>query len=371
MPEPSAILSPLPVVDAVIVGVGARSPAGLTALQVAMSARAMKFTPRASHMIDKNGDLIAMGRVMSIGDHVFGINRLLSLATPSLLQATYAVRAGAAGQRRAPGPLPLFVALPSRTRPGFDARAAQHLLAALEARSQVPIDHDSSRLIFGCRGGGAAAVELALAELRRGKHDAVVVGGVDSYFDPDALDSLDQALRLHGPSTENGFIPGEGAGFLTLALRHRAGALERHGQLLSCAVEDEPRPYGSDEPCMARGVTQAIKRAASRALGAESRRIPWMLTDVANERHRVEEWTFGAMRNAAAFSADAVHEQPLLQTGDLGAASAAVLLAIAAVRWQTGCAPGDCVLVATHSDGPERGVIVASIDPSRRSHGAA
>jgi hypothetical protein len=38
----------LPVSDAVIVGVGARAPLGLTALQVTMSVRAGKMDPRDS-----------------------------------------------------------------------------------------------------------------------------------------------------------------------------------------------------------------------------------------------------------------------------------------------------------------------------------
>ena len=72
------------------------------------------------------------------------------------------------------------------------------------------------------------------------------------------------------------------------------------------------------------------------------------------------------MRSRLVFDADVVHEQPLLKTGDLGAASAAMLLVMASVRWQTGCAAGDSVLVATHSDGPERGVVIAAADRAHR-----
>lgn len=83
------------------------------------------------------------------------------------------------------------------------------------------------------------------------------------------------------------------------------------------------------------------------------------MTDVANERHRVDEWSYGITRSHRAFRPDAEHEQPLLNTGDVGAASAAMLLSVAATQWQTGCAYGDCVLIGTHSDGPMRGAMVA------------
>ena len=54
------------------------------------------------------------------------------------------------------------------------------------------------------------------------------------------------------------------------------------------------------------------------------------------------------------------HDQPLLKTGDLGAASATTLLVLACVAWETGAAPAPLALVAAHSDGVERGAIVVA-----------
>ncbi|AGP36435.1 beta-ketoacyl synthase N-terminal-like domain-containing protein [Sorangium cellulosum] len=352
---------PLPTADAVLVGVGARAPCGLTALQIAMSVRALKMDPRPCHMVDKNGESIATARLPSIGDDVIGLDRFLALGGAALAQATYPFRS-VQEQRRAGLPaLPVFLSLPHEARPGFDPRLKHHLLPALAARAQVPFDLDRSRVVLHGRGGSVMAFELALDELRRGDRAAVVVGGVDSYFDPDVLDWLDQALRLHSLDTENGFIPGEGAAFVTLARRGRTDGLYRYGQVLSAASEHEPHPFGSDEPCLATGITRAVRRAVS-PVGQRQRRIPWAITDVVEERHRVDEWAAAFARNHFAFTAEAVHDQPLLQTGDLGAASAAMMVAIAAARWQTGCAAGDCALVATHSDGPERGAMLIAKD---------
>lgn len=338
-----------------IVGVGARSPAGLTAVQVTMSARALKLVPRESHMIDRAGQPMGVARLRSIGDNVYGIDRFLALAAPALTQAVHpwlAARGGQAAQ------LPVLVALPSEARPGFDARMLQHLLPALAARVRAPVDLSRSRLVCRDRGGGVAAFEAALAELRAGRCDVIAVGGVDSYFDPDVLEYLDRELRLHGPDTENGFIPGEGAGFLLLADSSRAAALPRRARLRSAVVMDEPRPYGSEHPCLALGMTLAVKKAVEAAGLAGEKSIGWALTDVANERHRVDEWTSAFLRNHEAFTPDVLHDAALLQTGDLGAASAAVLAAMAVTRWETGCAPDLLALIATHSDGPERGAMV-------------
>lgn len=351
MAEPSrASQEPL-----IIAGVGARTVAGLTALQVTMSALAQKFPLRESHMVDRNGEPIAVARLMSIGDQVVGIDRFIALGAPPLTQAAFP---WLDAQRRlgvAPAPIPVVLALPSKERPGFDPRLEQHLLPALAARSRVPLDVARSSLVLLGRGGGVAAFEKARELFAQGV-PAVLVGGIDSYFDSDVLDFLDNERRLHGPDTENGFIPGEGAAFVLLVAQQATRSLVIHGRIIAAATTEEPRPYGSDEPCLGVGMTLAVKRAAGEISGTGS--IRWVLTDVTDERHRVDEWTYAFARNHAAFSADVVHDQPLLKTGDLGAASVAVLLAMIAIRWQTGCAVDPTALIAVHSDGPTRGALL-------------
>lgn len=362
--------APLPALPAgrplaTIAGVGARTLAGLTALQVTMSARAQKFPIRESHLLDRNGELIAVARLMSIGDQVTGLDRFLALGVPPLRQACFPWMQERQQRGLPVVPVPLVLALPSEHRPGFDPRLERDLLPGLSARANVPLDLRASSLVLRCRGGGVAAFERAIALLQRGEHEAVLVGGLDSYFDPDVLEHLDEERRLHGPDTENGFIPGEGAACALLVRPGHARGLPVHGHILSVACAEEPRPYGSEEPCLGLGITLALKRATAAAMA--ERNLGWVLTDVTNERHRVDEWTYGFARTHAAFADDVVHEQPLLKTGDLGAASAAVLLAMAAIRWQTGCAEGPAVLIAVHSDGPTRGALVAMQGaPARR-----
>ena len=321
-----------------------------------MGVRAGKLDPRVCHMIDRAGDAIGTSRLASIGDQVMGLDRFVALGGPPMTQAAYPWLAAARDARRATPRIPAIVALPSERRPGIDPRLAPDLLVRLEARSQVPLDHDRSQLVFGCRAGGVAAIARAIALLGDGA-EFVLAGGVDSFFDPEVLEYLDRELRLHSLTAENGFIPGEGAGFVLLA-KQRAPHTPALGGIVSTALEREPRPYGSEEPCLALGMTLAAKRAVE-PVGSKSRRIGWVMTDVVDERHRVDEWAFAAARVAGAFAPDYVHEQILLATGDLGAASVGTMLAVAVTRWQTCCAPDDAVLVAAHSDGPERGALVA------------
>jgi 3-oxoacyl-[acyl-carrier-protein] synthase-1 len=350
-----------PPLEAMVVGVGARAHNGLSALQVAMSCRAGLMDPQESHMIDRHGEPIAMCRIMTVSDRVQGMARFVALAAPALAEALEPWRQAEAARRVAAQALPLCLALPHRTRPGLDPKLPARLIPELALRAPVAIDQRASRVVTGCRGGGVAAFEAALELLQHGA-PAVVVGGVDSYFDPDVLEHLDACRRLHGLETENGFIPGEGAAFLVLARVGSTAGLHRYARLLGAVTVAEPRPWDAAapperEPCLALGMTSAVERAVARA-GTAERSIGWILTDVANERHRVDEWTFAWLRNEAAFEREAVHEQPLLETGDVGAASAAMLVALASVRWQARCGVSPRALIAAHSDGPERGALV-------------
>ncbi len=353
--SPMSSSRPPPRADAVVVGVGARSHNGLTALQVTMSVRAGKLEPRESHIIDRHGERVGVCRLMSIGDRVQGLDRFVALGAPALRQAVFPWLDMFAQRGQAAPDIPVIISLPDESRPGLDPRLREQLLPALAARARVTLDRARSALVFAGRGGGVLAFEEALQRLRGGEVEAVEVGGIDSYFDPDILEHLDAEMRLHGLETENGFIPGEGAAFLLVT--SRAGSLTRLAEIKAAASALEPRPFGSSEPCLGLGITSAVKRALAAGAVADGS-IAWVLTDVANERHRVEEWAFAEARNHRAFTPDVVHDQPLLVTGEIGSASAAMLVALAATRWQTGAAESDRALVAAHSDGPERGAMI-------------
>jgi len=358
-PKPSTRAPASQAAAPTVVGVGARTHTGMTALQAVLSIRANKMVPRESHIVDAGGAPIATCRLASIADNVQGLERFLALAAPALVQACHPWLALERIRFGEPRPLPLIVAVPSSSRPGFDKRLVTELLDRLAESSRVPVDLRSSSVVTKCRGGGVEAFELALAKVRSGLHEAVVVGGVDSWFDPDVLEYLEAERRLHGPECENGFLPGEGAAFVVLGSGAGSLSLHRWGRVMSAATALEPRPYGSEEPCHALGMTAAIEKAVP-ANARKARLIPWQLSDVHNERHRVDEWQIARLRMFEAFRDDVVHDQPLLRAGDLGAASAAYLAVHAFVSWYVGCAPGDYALVAAHSDGAERGAMLLS-----------
>ena len=349
--------SPRPRGETVIVGVGARTHAGLNAQQATLAARAGKMRPRESHLIDRHGEPVSTCRLPSIADDVMGLHRFVTLGAPALMQASWPWRETHLRSGHGVPPLPIVCALPSTYRPGFDRKLERELFPWLQEKIGFALDAQRAALVTKDRGGGVKAFEWAM-QLLEGGAQIVAVGGIDTYFDPDCLEWLDTTYRLHSLDTENGFVPGEGAAFLLLTRRSRVSGLRKFGSIVGCAVAEEPRPYGHEEPTHGLGMTMAIREAVGSLTRA--RRIPWMLTDVANERHRVDEWQLASGRSFRCFTDDARHDQPLLKTGDVGAASAAMLAAMACTHWELGSAPGDVALIATHSDGAERGAMVLS-----------
>lgn len=323
-----------------VVAVGARIATGLDALGAATSVRARKSFVRETRFVDRAGEAIGLATVASIGEEVVGRDRFVALGAPALREATVVLPSlGLAS-------VPLYLAAPVEVDP-LDTRGAR-LFAALA--QEAPIDAAKSRVFPSGRAAGAIAVEQALGRISRGEDEAIVVGGIDSYFDPDRLEELDTARRLHGPQTENGFVPGEGAAFLLIASRRRATT--KLANIAGVGIEKEPRPYGAAEPTHALGITLACKRALGTA------RLGWALTDVVAERHRVEEWLYAAGRIQQQCTPDLRVDTPLLLTGDLGAASVPFLCVLACMGWKIGAGAGPFALVAAHSDGPDRGAVL-------------
>jgi 3-oxoacyl-[acyl-carrier-protein] synthase-1 len=346
--------------EAVVVGVGARVAAGLDALQVAMTVRAGKTIVRESRFVDRAGAPIALAWVASIADDVVGRDRLAELAAPALAEATRSWARSFESRGHATPPLPLLLGLPAYADP-LDSRGVK-LMSAIAERARVPLDLARSKAFAQGRAAGVSAVQAAVERVLRGDDEAILVGGVDTHFDPDRLEELDRDRRLHGPSCENGFIPGEGAAFVLVMAKRRAGDRQRFAQIVGVGTEREPRPFGSPEPCHALGITLALERAPAPAGRAA---VGWALTDVVHERHRVEEWLFAAGRLHASLAPELRHDQPLLVTGDLGAASAPLMMVLACMAWSTGSAPAPSAIVAAHSDEAERGAILLSAEAPR------
>jgi 3-oxoacyl-[acyl-carrier-protein] synthase-1 len=324
-----------------IVGVGARTHTGRDALSATLTWRAGRCIPRESSLIDRVGEPIALCRARALPDDLLGPDRLVALATPALLEAL--------DDAKLPrdAPISLHLGLPAETEPRAHRIDSALFLRSIAEATGLAIPPRRAATYAEGRAAGLAALAGAIDRLRVGAEERVVVGAVDSAFDPGLLEALDAEFRLHSLTAENGFLPGEGAAFLVVERAGRAGAGRARAHVAAVQIEREPRPFGHAEPSLGLALSLAVRRVLEGARGT----LRWAMTDVVNERHRIDEWVYASARAHRSLATDSRHDQPLLTTGDLGAASGVVLAAFAAMSFSVGSAPDDRVLLAASSDG--------------------
>ena len=162
-----------------------------------------------------------------------------------------------------------------------------------------------------------------------------IAGGVDTYRDLFVLGSLDLEKRVKSASNLDGFIPGEGAGFLLLA---SASAAEDASAVPLCRLSpmtlgfEEGHLY-SDQTYLGEGLAEAVRQAAE-ANGSEA--IKEVYSSMNGENHWAKEWGVSLLRNRRAFDPDYGFHHPADCYGDTGAAAGPLMVGLAALGIQRG-----------------------------------
>jgi 3-oxoacyl-[acyl-carrier-protein] synthase-1 len=318
---------------------GARAPLGLSSEQVAMCVRANKMEPETTRFMDRSGEPIGACRTLAVNGSIHGYDRLLRLAAPALCEAW---------PEGAEEPIPLILSLPEAGRADDDPRFNEGFVRDLATRSRRRLDLERSRVVRAGRAGGAIAVEAAGAMLAApGGPALVMVGGADSYYHPGVLAGLDRDLRLHGPGTEDGFIPGEGAAFVLLSRSRPKG--DAPMAAIRRVVTGREATVEGDAPNIGTAMTEILH--ALRSDGP----IPWVVSDLNGEQDRAREWTLADIR---AFGAEEVlRDEPIGELGDVGAATGPLFVSIVSVYFAAGCAPAREAVIVLASDGADRGAL--------------
>lgn len=305
--------------------------------QVWASARAGIARIGSSQVLDRNFDPIQMGLVPedALGELSPDIEalplpprarRLLRLAMPTLqglgVQANQPVR--------------MFLGLPHFA--AGDAPWLNHFLRYIDMLSAVPIDLERSAIVVQGRAAGLMALESALSALAADPSTPVIVGGVDTYMDLRLLSSLDAEQRVLGPRVMDGFIPGEGAAFFVLSA---PGAHASQPQVFvnaAVSVADPGHRYGT-QPALGEGLSAAIERLRA---GLETPLPPVGVTFAGfnGESFDGKLWGVAQLRQGDFFSPSMAIEHPADKYGDAGAATGAILTALAATALSDGSRAG-------------------------------
>ncbi len=338
-----------------ILAVGLATPVGLDGRSASAAVRAAICRFRESRFVNRKLE----PQVMSlVGDEH------LPRLDPSILErGEVAPRSAAARMLKLGGfalaeacapctePPPLLLALPEERSPRtarIDDRAGTAFIRDLAVQAGAAIDERCSRLYRQGGAGGLFALRDALALLATGK-PCVLVGGVDSFFDRRLIEALDEEGRLVGGSMD-GFVPGEGAGFLLLgsrALRRRLG-LDPVAQVTGVGIGTEKGHRYSKEPYRGDGLAEAFQ-ALFAALPPNHPKVRCVYAGFNGESMPAKEWGVAHLRSAERFAEELRIEHPADCIGDAGAALGPIMVGLAALGIQKGHREAPC-LVWSSSD---------------------
>jgi 3-oxoacyl-[acyl-carrier-protein] synthase-1 len=330
----------------------ARTACGDTAAESCAAIRAGLLTlaedPRYATLPAKPGAEPAPARTSRVADldpELDGPHRLRALLDPLVADLLAAEHL-----RREVGRVALLLSLPAP-----DAVTDRWLLDGFGADLAASLGARFASVVT--RREGASGMLSLLAEasslIDRGAIAACLVAGVDTQIGASRLALLDQAERLRSPRNPDGFFPGEGASALVVEAPRR---LEARGErptlaILGLGQGSEPETFRSDKPSTGRGLTDALRAA----LGDGPAR--WGISDFNGESYRGYEWGLVQARVGDRVGAFDRLDYPARSTGDLGAATGGVLLALAAQGFARGWARCEEALVWAGSDGAERAAV--------------
>lgn len=357
-----------------VAAAGAQCSVGLTlpAVEAAVGGHLNAFALEPRIRSARAGAPFTCAWLETFGPRDDARTRMRAMAAAAAAEVGRATRDGAVRDV----PIPVLLAVPA-PRPGLDVADASRLAA--EIVRALPVRPDGDRCLLQPHGHAGLFPLLANAWdwLAAGVGDAVLVGGVESYRDGDVLRWLDAAGRVRAGDEPLGWIPGEGAAFLVLAnaeglarlgIERPLAVLERVGVAL------EPRPWYTGVPTWAEGLTGAL-RAAFEGEAAESPPVAGPVTmpagapaavycDLNGDGWRADEWGYSYLRTAEHVAEPLVLHHPADCWGDVGAASGALLVALAAGRLARGVAGAPRAVVWAASDTtPLRGACVLSFPP--------
>src|SRR5262249_52538231 len=201
------------------VSVGARTPLGMNAPSSAAAVRAgiAGFSEHPS-MVDMVCERMIVAKSSYLSDDLSYIDRLVELAFPAAQEALLSLLERANFAQ----PVPIIIGLPA-SRPGLAENLGEQFVERFRIHLQKYYPISSVEILENGHAAGLMALESGWQKIKSGAVDVCIVGGVDSYLDPNTLEWLDNCDQLHSSSNSYGFIPGEAAGFCLLASQQAAG----------------------------------------------------------------------------------------------------------------------------------------------------
>lgn len=342
-----------------IVGVGACTAIGLTAPSSAAAVRAgIAGFVEHPYMIDRNGEPMIVARAPYLSNEIVCQERFLELALPAAQEALTPVSEFIERVQ----PISVIIGLPVG-RPGlpnaFDTRITEKIKEAFK-RSCKLFDIES---IASGHSAGLMALEVAWRKIQNGTAEFCLVGGVDSYLEPETLEWLEECEQLHGGPNAWGFIPGEAAGFCLMASQRAAEKykLSILCKVLAVATAWESNLIKTETVCIGQGLSGTFKQVLE-ALPSPNDKIDQIICDINGEPYRADEYGFTIARFSERFVDPTEFLAPADCWGDVGAASGPLFIGLVVAANLRGYSKGSHTVVWTSSESGERSAALIQIN---------
>jgi 3-oxoacyl-[acyl-carrier-protein] synthase I len=339
-----------------IAACGAATPLGCSAAASAAAIRA-GVAGFSSHpvIIDSVGSSVSMARAPYLPVFTSCLERMVDLAEIALDEVLQPL--GSARGRT--DPPHVLLALP-QPRPGLPDDLAEQITVRLGVSRHGRLG--KVHVFAEGHAAGFSALEMAASAVAAGRVDLCVVGGVDSYVDPDTLAWLEHCDQLHGAGQRNnawGFLPGEAACFFLVASQRGVNTfkLEPLLELSAVATGQEANRIKTDSVCTGVGLTNVFERVLESAK-VNAGLIDDIICDMNGEPYRADEFGFTLARTAHYFAEPSAFSAPADCWGDVGAASAPLFVLLAAFAGRKRYAKGPATLLWASSEGGRRGAAV-------------
>lgn len=281
---------------------------------------------------------------------LFGPERLVQLADTALREASAVLE-----QIQPPLILPIYLGLPE-LRPGFNNGNAEFVRNGLRGLKGLSFEIEDVLIAPDGHAAGFKALATAIDRIRKGSIEACFVGGVDSYFQPETMEWLDENRQLASADARSAFVPGEGASFFLLM---RASLLQRLGFDSVGIIQDvrlgnEENRIKTDTVCFGEGLADTVLGVV-RSMNAPEETISDIFCDLNGERYRGEEWGFVCLRAGEYLHDPTSYRSPADCLGDLGAASMPLFATLSCEAAVKGLANGSRSLMWASSEAGLRG----------------
>lgn len=347
-----------------IVGTGATTPVGLNAAATAAAVRAgIDGFEEHPSMINQEGEPYVLAMVPSIDPSLIGADRYLALSSNALVEALESLRH--LNQQKCE--VIAIVALPE-TRPGVPNDLDKEIVALIKGQSNEHYYFKNVLTALKGHSAGLSALKTADKLLTSRECEFCVVGGIDSYIDPDTLNWIEDNEQLHIPSNAWGFIPGEAASFSLTCSLQTANKYQMpiKAQLSSVATAIEKNKIKTETICIGEGLTHAVRDAISGL--PPNVKIDYTICDQNGEAYRADEYGFMLCRLADNFSDPSDYMAPADCWGDVGAASGSLYLHLVIAAAEKGYSKGPYTLLWASSEGGERSAVLVQTSANKENN---